>query len=49
MVGTKGLTAEAYAAILEVVASDALAEDVFARETLWKERLGTRVKWWNRN
>jgi hypothetical protein len=45
-----GATAEAYdAAILEVVGSDATVEDVFARETLWKEKLGTRVKGLNRN
>lgn len=45
-----GATAEAYdAAILEVVGTDATVEDVFARETLWKEKLGTRVKGLNRN
>jgi len=45
-----GATAEAYdAAILEVVGSDSTMEDVFARETLWKEKLGTRVKGLNRN
>lgn len=45
-----GASVEAYdAAILEVVGSDATVEDVFARETLWKLKLGTRVKGLNRN
>ena len=45
-----GAMAEAYdAAILEVVGSDATIDDVFARETIWKEKLGTRVKGLNRN
>lgn len=37
------------AAILEVVGSEATNEEIFARETLWKEKLGTRVKGLNRN
>lgn len=45
-----GAPAEAYdATILEVVGTDATAEDVFARETLWKVKLGTRVMGLNRN
>lgn len=45
-----GASAEAYdAAILEVVGTDATSEDIFARETLWKVKLGTRVKGLNRN
>lgn len=35
--------------VLEVVGSDATTEDVFKRETLWKVKLGTRVKGLNRN
>ena len=35
--------------ILEVVGSDARDEDVFAREVLWKAKLGTRAKGLNRN
>jgi len=31
------------------VASDADIEEVFAREKLWKEKLGTKVKGLNRN
>ncbi len=39
-----GASADAFdAAILEVVGSEAANEEVFARETLWKEKLGTRV------
>lgn len=37
------------ACILEVVSSDATNDDVFAREVLWKTKLGTRVKGLNRN
>lgn len=45
-----GAAAEAYdAAILEVVGSDATADEIFARETLWKIKLGTRAKGLNRN
>jgi hypothetical protein len=45
-----GASAEAFdAAILEVVGSEATNEEIFARETLWKEKLGTRVKGLNRN
>lgn len=35
--------------ILEVVGSDGTNEDIFDRETLWKQKLGTRVKGLNRN
>lgn len=35
--------------VLEVVGSEATNEEIFARETLWKEKLGTRVKGLNRN
>jgi hypothetical protein len=35
--------------ILEVVGSGAIPEDVFERETLWKVKLGTRVKGLNKN
>jgi hypothetical protein len=51
-VGLKELGASADAfdvAILEVVGSEATNEEIFARETLWKEKLGTRVKGLNRN
>jgi hypothetical protein len=51
-VGLKELGASANAfdaAILEVVSSEATNEDIFARETLWKLKLGTRVKGLNRN
>lgn len=51
-VGLKELGAPAEAfdvAILEVVGSEATNEEIFARETLWKEKLGTRVKGLNRN
>jgi len=45
-----GAPAEAYdATILEVVGTDATADDVFACETLWKVKLGTRTKGLNRN
>lgn len=45
-----GAPAEAYdATILEVVGTDATADDIFARETLWKVKLGTRAKGLNRN
>lgn len=37
------------ATILEVVGSEATAQDVFDRETLWKTKLGTRVTGLNRN
>ncbi|MBZ0115417.1 MAG: GIY-YIG nuclease family protein [Sandaracinaceae bacterium] len=37
------------ATILDVMGSDATADDVFARESLWKDKLGTRVKGLNRN
>jgi hypothetical protein len=50
--GLKELGASASAfdvAILEVVGSEAMNEDIFAREALWKEKLGTRVKGLNRN
>lgn len=51
-VGLKELGASAFAfdvAILEVVGSEATNEEIFGRETLWKEKLGTRVKGLNRN
>lgn len=51
-VGLKQLSAAADAfdvAILEVAGSEATAEEIFARESLWKEKLGTRVKGLNRN
>lgn len=51
-VGLKELGADANAfdvAILEVAGSEATNEEIFARETLWKEKLGTRVKGLNRN
>lgn len=51
-VGLKDLGANASAfdvAILEVVGSEATNEEIFARETFWKEKLGTRVKGLNRN
>jgi hypothetical protein len=35
--------------ILEVVASNATTEDIYARENLWKAKLGTRVVGLNRN
>lgn len=42
--------AEAFdASILDVVGMDATNEQIFDRETLWKEKLGTRVKGLNRN
>lgn len=45
-----GATASAFdVAILEVVGSEAMNEEIFARETLWKDKLGTRVKGLNRN
>lgn len=37
------------ASILEVVGSEATPEQIFERESLWKEKLGTRVKGLNRN
>lgn len=51
-VGLKELGAPADAfdvAVLEVVGSEATNEEIFGRETLWKEKLGTRVKGLNRN
>lgn len=36
-------------AILEAAASDATVEEIFDRESLWKEKLGTRVIGLNRN
>jgi hypothetical protein len=45
-----GAKAEAFdVAILEVVSSGAMDDEVFARETLWKLKLGTRVKGLNKN
>lgn len=45
-----GAAADAFdATILEVVGSEATKEEIFARETLWKQKLGTRVKGLNRN
>lgn len=45
-----GESADAFdAAILEVVGSEATNEEVFARETLWKEKLGTKARGLNRN
>jgi hypothetical protein len=45
-----GAAASAYdATILEVVSSDALNEDIFVRENLWKSKLGTRARGLNRN
>jgi len=45
-----GAAAEAYdVAVLEVVGSNASAEDIFAREESWKVKLGTRAKRLNRN
>jgi len=45
-----GAPAEAYdASILDVVGLDATNDDIFARETLWKIKLGTRAKGLNRN
>lgn len=45
-----GAPAEAYdVSILEVIGTDATADDVFAREGLWKVKLGTRTKGLNRN
>jgi hypothetical protein len=42
--------AEAFdASILDVVGMDATNEQIFDRERLWKEKLGTRVKGLNRN
>lgn len=42
--------ADAYdVSVLEVVGSNATAEDIFAREEFWKVKLGTRVKGLNRN
>jgi hypothetical protein len=40
---------EYHATILDVMGTDAMAEDIFARENLWKEKLGTRGKGLNRN
>lgn len=51
-VGMKELGASAAAfdvAILEVAGSDASADDIFARETLWKDKLGSKVTGLNRN
>ena len=51
-VGLKELGAPADAfdvAILEVVGSAEMEKEIFARETLWKKKLGTRVKQLNRN
>ena len=36
-------------AVLEVVGSTAAPEEIFERETRWKEHLGTRAKGLNRN
>jgi hypothetical protein len=45
-----GAKAEAFdVSILEVVGSNALDDQIFDRETLWKKKLGTRVKGLNRN
>lgn len=45
-----GAEAEAYdVCVLEVVGSNATAEDVFACEESWKAKLGTKVKGLNRN
>lgn len=45
-----GASADAFdAAILEVVGTDATNDEIFARETLWKQKLGTRAKGLNRN
>lgn len=45
-----GIAASEFGAtILEVAGSDASDEDIFARETLWKEKLGTKAKGLNRN
>lgn len=45
-----GAAAEAYdVAILEVVGTNATAQDIFEREEAWKVKLGTRVKGLNRN
>jgi hypothetical protein len=51
-VGLKELGASASAfdvAVLEIVGSEATNEEIFAHETLWKAKLGTRVKGLNRN
>lgn len=51
-VGLKELGASASAfnvAILEVAGSEATNEEIFGRETLWKDKLGTKVKGLNRN
>lgn len=51
-VGLKELGAAADAfdvAILEVASSDATTEAVYARESLWKTKLGSRVNGLNRN
>lgn len=51
-VGLKELEADAGefdVAILEVVGSGATLEEIFERETAWKEKLGTRVRGLNRN
>jgi hypothetical protein len=51
-VGLKAVGASASAfdvAVLEVVGSEATNDEIFGRETLWKEKLGTRVKGLNRN
>lgn len=51
-VGMRELAAEASAyevSILEVAGSAATIEDVYARESAWKEKLGTRAKGLNRN
>lgn len=45
-----GANAEAFdASILEVMGSDASNEQIFDRESLWKKKLGTRVKGLNKN
>lgn len=36
-------------AILEVVGNEATNDEIFGRETSWKEKLETRVKGLNRN
>lgn len=51
-IGLKELGASASAfdvVILEVAGSESMNEEIFVRETLWEEKLGTRVKGLNRN
>lgn len=46
----RAASADAYdATILDVLGTDATTDDIFARENLWKDKLGSRATGLNRN